>query len=153
MTREESIQCGGNKININFGASVDPGGVNMVDNIQVWVKTKESFCWPEDTEEYSTTGGVSTSQPTETDGDTGPSQPLPLTPVDNVVVSTLETLDASLAVCEPAQVTESALEVATRLLVAPAWRPSSEPIGRSCPPSIPPGRPVMLTWTRHCSLR
>ena len=42
FTREESLQCQ-NKVTINFGASQDPGGVNMLDCVQVWTKTKEAF--------------------------------------------------------------------------------------------------------------
>ena len=50
--REESIHCQ-NKITVNFGATQGSGGVDMIDSIQVWTKTKEAFGWPEDTEEYS----------------------------------------------------------------------------------------------------
>ena len=47
FTREESIQAT-NKVSLNFGASQDTRGVNMVDSIQVWTRTKEAFGWPED---------------------------------------------------------------------------------------------------------
>ena len=42
FTREESFQCK-NKVTINFSASQDPGGVNMLYCVQVWTKTKEAF--------------------------------------------------------------------------------------------------------------
>ena len=119
FTREESIQCQ-NKITVNFGATQDPGGVNMIDSIQVWTKTKEVFGWPEDTEEYSAANNAANSHP---DVEEATVQPLSLSPVDKVVVTTLETLDAALVVCDSNQVTNNnstiALEVATRLLVAP----------------------------------
>ena len=38
FTREESIQCTAqaqNKISINFGASQDPGDVNMIDSVRI----------------------------------------------------------------------------------------------------------------------
>ena len=113
FTREKSIQCQ-NKILVNFGDTQDPGGVNMIDSIQVWTKTKEAFGWPEDTEEYSAANVAATNQ---NDVEEASIQPLSLTRVDKVVVTTLETLDAALVVCDSSQVTNThsstALELAT----------------------------------------
>ena len=56
FTREESIQCTAqaqNKISINFGASQDPGDVNMIDSVRIWTKTREAFGWSDDTDDFS----------------------------------------------------------------------------------------------------
>ena len=122
FTREESVQAN-NKTNINFGASQDPGGVNMIDCIQVWTKTKEAFGWSEDGDDFAASGsGVTSSLAHSETEDTGAGQTASLTPVDRVIVTTLDTLEAALVVTDPAsittQVSGSALEVATRLLVS-----------------------------------
>lgn len=36
----------------SVGPSVDPAGVTMVDSIKVYVKSKEVFGWPEETEDF-----------------------------------------------------------------------------------------------------
>jgi E3 ubiquitin-protein ligase UBR4 len=58
FTREESLTTD-KKCSIFFGPSQDASGVNMVDCIRVFTKTKEIFGWPDDIEEYtsSSTGG------------------------------------------------------------------------------------------------
>ena len=40
-------------MNVFFGPSQDASGVNMVDCIRVFSKTKEAFGFPDDTEEYN----------------------------------------------------------------------------------------------------
>ena len=119
FTREESIQAN-NKVQLNCGASQDPGGVNMVDSIQLWTKTKESFGWPEDTEDFTVPqvgGDLEEERPTSATNTTC------LTPVDRVIVSALRALDVTLVVTETRRLEPhmlaSALEVSTRLLVAP----------------------------------
>ena len=57
LTKEESLQAD-KKIIINFGPSFDPGGVNIVDSVHIYGKSKESFGWPDDQDEFS---GPSTS--------------------------------------------------------------------------------------------
>ena len=121
FTREESIQAS-NKATINFGASQDPGGVNMIDCVQVWTKSKEAFGWSEDGDDFTGAAGVSSSL-AHTDSEvTGAGQLASMTPVDKVIVTTLDTLEAAIVVSDPASVSSaassSALEVATRLLVA-----------------------------------
>ena len=119
FAREESIQCQ-NKVTINFGGSQDPGGVNMIDSVQMWTKTKEVFGWSEDGDEF-TGAGVSSSLANSETEDSAGAQPASMTPVDKVIVTTLETLEAAIIVSDPGHVTSdqssSALEVATRLLV------------------------------------
>ena len=118
LTREESIQCNG-KLTVTFGPTLDPDGVNMIDSIQVWTKSKELFGWPEDNDEYSS--GISAES--GTDIEKVSVLPLALTPVDKVVMSTLETLDSALSVCDAKVLSETqfgvALSVSTKLLVAP----------------------------------
>ena len=45
------------------GVSADPAAITMVDSIKVYVKTKEAFGWPEDSEEFpdSSASKVTTS--------------------------------------------------------------------------------------------
>ena len=118
LTRDESIQSQG-KLTVTFGPTMDPDGVNMIDSVQVWTKSKEAFGWPDDNDEYSS--GISA----EGVGDIEKVSvhPLALTPVDKVVMSTLETLDSALSVCDAKVLSETqygvALAVATKLLVAP----------------------------------
>lgn len=122
LTREESIQCQG-KLTITFGPTMDLEGVNMVDSIQVWTKSKEAFGWPEDNEEFS--AGVPSD--VLSDVEKAPIHSFPLTSVDKVVMSTLDTLDSAISVCDGNILSEPqfavALEVATRLLVAPGPPP------------------------------
>lgn len=42
-----------NRLNILFGNSQSPDNVIMLDNIKIYGTTKESFGWPEDTEEHA----------------------------------------------------------------------------------------------------
>ena len=58
LTREESL-VSDKKLTINFGPSFDPAGVNIVDSVQIYGKSKDAFGWPEDQDEFS---GPSTSQ-------------------------------------------------------------------------------------------
>ena len=84
FTREESVGCG-NKVTINFGASQDPGGVNMIDSVQMWTKTKEAFGWSDDGDEA--VAGVSWSL-SQSEGEEGGGQPACMTPVDKVIATT-----------------------------------------------------------------
>ena len=130
LTREESIQCQG-KLSITFGPTMDPDGVNMIDSVQIWTKTKEAFGWPEDNEEYasgvSSSDGGSTAEAEKVTA-AAAAAPCVLTPVDKVVMAALESLDSALSVCDTGSILSeqqfgSALTVATRLLVAPSTPP------------------------------
>ena len=116
FTREESIQAT-NKVSLNFGASQDTRGVNMVDSIQVWTRTKEAFGWPEDCVSSQLGGGGGPGE-VEEERHSARHQPTSLTPVDRVIVTALRTLDQTLVVTEQRRLdpatTASALEVATR---------------------------------------
>ena len=123
FTREESIQCTAqaqNKISINFGASQDPGDVNMLDSVQIWTKTKEAFGWSDDTEDFSS-GGVSSSM-AQSETEESRATTASLTAVDKVIVTILECLEAALVVVDNSKLSpedsSSALDVGTRLLVA-----------------------------------
>ena len=50
LMRDETLQSD-KKLTLNFGPSFDPGGVNIVDSIQIYGKTKDAFGWPEDQDE------------------------------------------------------------------------------------------------------
>ena len=133
FTREESIQCTAqaqNKISINFGASQDPGDVNMIDSVQIWCKTKEAFGWSDDTD---MDGGVSSSM-AQSETDESRSTTASLTAVDKVIVTILECLEAALVVVENSKLrpedSSSALDVGTRLLVA-AGPPQTQRAARS----------------------
>ncbi|XP_052722001.1 E3 ubiquitin-protein ligase UBR4-like isoform X2 [Crassostrea angulata] len=128
FTREESLTAD-KKFTIHFGASVDPGGVTMVDFIKVFVKTKESFAWPEEPDEFlesqtqkslTSSGGMNSA-----DSEVVPSAtPLPLTSADRLLGSALEVLDGAFAACpmEDKGLTEmrtDTLSIATSLLNLP----------------------------------
>lgn len=60
------------------GPSMDPSGINFVDTIHVYVKTKESFGWPENTPppapssaSSKTAQGLHTAPTAQGDGDMG----------------------------------------------------------------------------------
>ena len=134
FTREESIQCTAqaqNKISINFGASQDPGDVNMLDSVQIWTKTKEAFGWSDDTDDFSS--GVSSSM-AQSETDESRSTSASLSAVDKVVVTILECLEAALVVVDNSKLvpddSSSALDVGTRLLVA-AGPPQTQRAARS----------------------
>ncbi len=75
------------------GASADPGGVTMVDSIKIYVKTKESLGWPEDSEDFpepSASQAKSLPVPSTANGlssladstDSSMSAPIPVTSMD-----------------------------------------------------------------------
>ena len=119
LTREESVHCN-NKLSINFGPTMDPDGVSMIDSVEVWTKTKEVFGWPDENEDLSP--AIASEIPSELDQ--VPVQPLELTQVDKIVISSLETLDSTISIYGDTSAlsekeNKEALEVSTRLLVAP----------------------------------
>lgn len=73
---------------LTVGASVDLAGVTLIDSIKVYVKSKESFGWPEETEEFTENPVTAASkvpisgalQPADTESST--LAPLPLTSTD-----------------------------------------------------------------------
>ncbi len=62
----------------------------MIDSVKVYVKTKESFGWPEETDEFPETMApkVAASIPTVSSSESDPVQavPLPLTTADKYAV-------------------------------------------------------------------
>lgn len=71
------------------GASADPGGVTMIDSIKIYVKTKESFGWPEESDEFPESSVTKALQQpgvvTVTESETVSFAPLPLTCADRLV--------------------------------------------------------------------
>ncbi|XP_042908898.2 E3 ubiquitin-protein ligase UBR4 [Parasteatoda tepidariorum] len=127
FSREESLTAD-KKITIFFGASADPSGVTMVDSIKIFGKTKETFGWPEDNDDFpsqpasGTAGGTGTESGVEgVDGVTA--TPLPLTSLDRLVSSSLELLDgcfsSGLNIEEKSGLKSSAIDLATTMLTLP----------------------------------
>lgn len=50
LTREESLRAD-RKLTITFGPSSDTHNITRIDSIKIYGKTKESFSWPDDTED------------------------------------------------------------------------------------------------------
>lgn len=63
FSREESLQSD-KKLTILFGPSQDSDTVTIVDSIKVYGKTKDSFGWPEETEEAVSTAANGKGQTT-----------------------------------------------------------------------------------------
>ena len=123
FTREESLQAD-KKITISFGQSLDPGGVNIIDSVQVYGKTKENFGWPEDHDDFSGTGTSMGTSSAVAFGDLAADpQHVPISSVDRVVTGLLDILDGCFAVQEPSEKIDSqkssALSVSSHLLTVP----------------------------------
>ncbi|XP_077505275.1 E3 ubiquitin-protein ligase-like protein poe isoform X4 [Amblyomma americanum] len=128
FSREESLSAD-KKINLFFGPSSDPSCVTMVDSVKVYGKSKESFGWPEESDEFATGVGIAaqsnTVAATGIDPDGIPSAPLPLTALDRLTSSCLEMLDDCFSLSSLSEewlsggAKGSALDVATRLLTLP----------------------------------
>ncbi|XP_036368081.1 E3 ubiquitin-protein ligase UBR4 isoform X5 [Octopus sinensis] len=139
FTREESLMAD-KKFNLFVGTSSDPAGVTVVDSIKVYVRSKESFGWPEEPDEYPET---TTNKPpingagpvnNVTESDAVPLTTIPLTSTDRLLAGALEVLDGSFSTylnaedkfhgsSPPAPVKlphhQAALEIATSLLTLP----------------------------------
>ncbi|KAL4218587.1 perineurial glial growth [Mactra antiquata] len=133
FTREESLNAD-KKFSICIGPSTDPAGVTMVDSIKVFTKTKESFGWPEEPEEFNEqatvkqTASTASSSGNGTENETGPVSmtTMPLTLSDRLLSSALEVLDGAFSALpndDKDPLREKALNTATNLLTLPA--PSS----------------------------
>lgn len=125
FTREESLTAD-KKLTIFFGASSDPAGVTMVDSIKIYGKTKEAFGWPEDSDDFPTGTGSNAQggySIVGMDVDGIPAAPLPLTPLDRLIGSSMELLDGCFSVRavteEKDSLKNSALEMATQMLTLP----------------------------------
>ncbi|GIX73747.1 e3 ubiquitin-protein ligase UBR4 [Caerostris extrusa] len=99
----------------------------MVDSVKIFGKTKEAFGWPDDSDDFPTQtaagalGGPGTEAGVEVDGI--PAAPLPLTPLDRLVGSSLELLDGcfsfGLNSDDKSSLKNSAIELATSMLTLP----------------------------------
>ncbi|XP_041369615.1 E3 ubiquitin-protein ligase UBR4-like [Gigantopelta aegis] len=126
FTREESLTTD-KKFNLFIGASIDPNGVTMLDSVKIYVKTKEAFGWPEETDEFPEASAPKAAVPvpaltSSTDSDTLPSAPLPMTSADKLLSSALEVLDGAFGAIssdEKDPKREKALDLATSLLNLP----------------------------------
>ena len=91
LTREESLQAD-KKLCIVFGPSLDPGGVGLVDNVQVYGKTKEAFAWPDD-EDFGAAAGGQAGLGASAGQEGDPSGLVPQTPVERLVTGMLDIID------------------------------------------------------------
>ena len=77
----------------------------MIDSIKVYVKTKEAFSWPEDSEDFTPADSKASAQASSTATVVSPGtnieggslQPVPLTAIDRLLASALEVLDGMFA--------------------------------------------------------
>ncbi|XP_008200345.2 E3 ubiquitin-protein ligase UBR4 isoform X1 [Tribolium castaneum] len=120
FSREESLQAD-KKLTIMFGPSQDPETLTMVDSIKVYGKTKDSFGWPEETEESVATGsGTNQVMNVSNDQETQQTNATPLTKLEKLVVGILEALDGSFSL-HPIEdkYKQPTLKLATQLLTLP----------------------------------
>ena len=90
FTREESIQAE-SKITVTFGPSNDPQCATFVDSVKVYGKTKDSFGWPEDSDDIVAAQASSAVPVVEstTNGNTPNGRPLPGTAQNYAIESIL----------------------------------------------------------------
>ncbi|XP_071948294.1 E3 ubiquitin-protein ligase UBR4-like isoform X1 [Antedon mediterranea] len=126
FTRDESLTAD-KKFTLFVGASQDPNNVTMVDSIKVYGKTKESFGWPDDPpEDFPVTTGqpppASAAATPTNDNEVLASPPLPLTPLDKLVASSIEVLDGYVSLVPMVTketIKQTMLDLATELLILP----------------------------------
>ncbi|CAG9835872.1 unnamed protein product [Diabrotica balteata] len=124
FSREEGLQAD-KKLTILFGPSQDPETVTMVDSIKIYGKTKDSFGWPEESDENVAAGGTGSSQQaaSNSDSDQSSGNKAQLTKLEKLVVGILESLDGSFSLHSTedklATFKSPTLKVATSLLTLP----------------------------------
>uniref|UniRef100_T1IY63 UBR-type domain-containing protein n=1 Tax=Strigamia maritima TaxID=126957 RepID=T1IY63_STRMM len=125
FTREESLVAD-KKITICFGPSIDASGVTMIDSIKVYGKTKDSFGWPEESDEFLGSSALNTGLGSSLQGsenETVTSLATPVSSLDKLMAGLLEVLDGCFCVAPPpehkAVIRMSALDMATSLLTLP----------------------------------
>ncbi|CAH1119052.1 unnamed protein product [Phaedon cochleariae] len=123
FSREESLQAD-KKLTILFGPSQDPETVTMVDNLKVFGKTKDSFGWPEETEDNIPSTGSGVIQPVvATEGSQNTGTTNQLTKLEKLVVGILESLDGTFSLHSTDEklstFKSTTLKVATQLLTLP----------------------------------
>ncbi|XP_072386468.1 E3 ubiquitin-protein ligase UBR4 [Diabrotica undecimpunctata] len=124
FSREEGLQAD-KKLTILFGPSQDPETVTMVDSIKIYGKTKDSFGWPEESDENVAAGGTGSSQQaaSNSDSDQSSGNKAQLSKLEKLVVGILESLDGSFSLHSTedklATFKTPTLKVATSLLTLP----------------------------------
>ncbi|KAL1517166.1 hypothetical protein ABEB36_000965 [Hypothenemus hampei] len=127
FSREESLQAD-KKLTIVFGSCQDPELMTMVDSIKVYGKTKDSFGWPEETEEaaISSTGHQAASSNGAANNETDSQStglPQQLTKLERLAIDVFRSLDSSLynyaSEEKFAKLKPAALKIATQLLTLP----------------------------------
>ncbi|KAG5896473.1 hypothetical protein JTB14_005854 [Gonioctena quinquepunctata] len=124
FSREESLQAD-KKLTILFGPSQDPETVTMVDSIKVYGKSKDSFGWPEESDETVPSSGPGVIQhvATGSEGDQNNKNAAQLTKLEKLVVGILESLDGTFSLYPTEEKLSTfkptTLKVATELLTLP----------------------------------
>ncbi|XP_017783583.1 PREDICTED: E3 ubiquitin-protein ligase UBR4 [Nicrophorus vespilloides] len=124
FSREESLQAD-KKMSIGFGPSQDPETVTLLENLKVYGKTKESFGWPEETEDVTALPSITSGNGNgngEGDNPSSSTSP-PLTKLDKFVSGMLDVLDGSFCLYANDDKMKphapSSMVVATKLLTLP----------------------------------
>ncbi|RWS29818.1 E3 ubiquitin-protein ligase UBR4-like protein, partial [Leptotrombidium deliense] len=125
FTREESLLAD-KKLSIFFGVSGDANNVTMVDSIKVYGKTKESFSWPDDENEFVNSGSGLVGSSSLDYSSISTSYGQQLSSLDRLLSCSLEVLDGSFTIGSIGSVTDDkeaqkskALEISTGLLTLP----------------------------------
>ncbi|KAF4529110.1 hypothetical protein B566_EDAN013679 [Ephemera danica] len=123
LTREESLQAD-RKLSVTFGPSQDPDCVTMVDSILVYGKTKDSFGWPEESEDVAASSANGAAAASTSDNDNNQSSLQQMSVLDKAMAGILEVLDGCFAVFDfsddkQQQQKSIAINVATNLLTLP----------------------------------
>lgn len=131
LTRDESIQSD-RKLVLTFGPSQDYEHICMLDSVKVYVKPKDVFGWPDESDEATGASGVATTAGQIPSGlnITTSSAELSvqtLIPLDQMLISMLEVLDCGLSLLGGTSVEEplkkKAIDVATMLFLRPLPTP------------------------------
>ena len=137
LARDESLQAD-KRLTIVFGPSLDPGGVCLVDSVQIYGKTKDAFAWPDDDDASGggadQAGGASGAGAHDQDGtDPGASA---LAPVERLVAGMLDMIEGYFrmsAVAPPAPDAASRLKsMATSVMSDLIKVPASRSIEKCC---------------------
>ena len=140
LTKEESLQAD-KKLSLMFGSSNDPLGVTMIDSIKVYGKTKETFGWPEDTDDpllLAGSAGTSEGQSNQITAavenmqqlSTGKHviQSIAQMTLDRLVGGTVSLLEGSVTLARPAVRLQQVFDISSHILTL-NWS------GASCVPS------------------
>ncbi|XP_074029001.1 E3 ubiquitin-protein ligase-like protein poe [Leptinotarsa decemlineata] len=157
FSREESLQAD-KKLTILFGPSQDPDTVTMVDSLKIYGKTKDSFGWPEESEENVGTGtsGVIQQVSTSSENDQNSRNGSHLTKLEKLVVGILESLEGTFSLYSTEEKLSTfkptTLKVATQLLTMPT-QPSVQIHSKALLSSLHSTRLIYHNYKDHALLQ